>query len=39
MSHNTLCSMTNGGFLYECRCDEPEYLEQVIDNAPHPRYN
>ena len=30
MSHNMLCSMTNGGFLYDCHCDDPEYLEEIV---------
>lgn len=33
MSHNSLCMATNGGFLYECHCDDPEYLEEISKNS------
>lgn len=30
MLHHSLCKMTNGGFLYDCHCDDPEYLEEFV---------
>lgn len=30
--HNYLCKMTNGGFMYDCHCDDPEYIEELIKN-------